>query len=85
MWSQDFLPLLRMPVHSHFRPAIMRSKPWSCWNSVVELLWVLIDDRSDISKLKRSYPEKAATYDRLRNEMNTPMHEVERSSRDETG
>jgi hypothetical protein len=38
---------------------------------------LLIDDRSDISKLERSHPGKAATYDRLRNEVNAPMHGVE--------
>src|SRR6266498_266650 len=38
---------------------------------------LLIDDRSDISRLERSRPEKAASYDRLRNEVSAPMHEME--------
>jgi tetratricopeptide (TPR) repeat protein len=41
------------------------------------IMGMLIDDRSDISTLKRLQPEKAATYDRLRNEVNAPIHEIE--------
>jgi len=41
------------------------------------IMGLLIDDRSDISALEWSYPEKAAAYDRLRNEVNAPMHELE--------
>jgi tetratricopeptide (TPR) repeat protein len=41
------------------------------------IMGMLIDDRSDISTLKRSQSEKAATYDRLRNEVNAPIHEIE--------
>lgn len=38
------------------------------------IMGLSIDDRTNISSLERSYPEKAATYDRLRNEVNAPMH-----------
>jgi hypothetical protein len=36
----------------------------------------LIDDRSDISGLELPHSEMAVTYDRLRTEVNAPMHEV---------
>jgi hypothetical protein len=38
---------------------------------------LLIDDRSDISRLERLHPEKAAAYDRLRIEVSALMHETE--------
>ncbi|KAL9595915.1 MAG: hypothetical protein Q9179_004797, partial [Wetmoreana sp. 5 TL-2023] len=41
------------------------------------IMGLLIDDRSNISRLEESYPEKATMYDRLRNEVNAPMHETE--------
>jgi hypothetical protein len=41
------------------------------------IMGLLIDDRSDISRLERSHPEKAVIYDRLRNEVNAPVHEIE--------
>jgi hypothetical protein len=34
------------------------------------IMFLLIGDRSDTSSLERSYPEKAATYGRFRNEVN---------------
>ena len=40
------------------------------------IISLLMDDRSDISKLESSFPEEAATYDRLRNEVNAPVSEV---------
>jgi hypothetical protein len=40
------------------------------------IIGLLMDDRSDISILQLFFPEKAAAYDRLRNEMNTPIHEA---------
>jgi CHAT domain-containing protein len=43
------------------------------------IIGLLMDDRSDISTLQISYPEKAAAYDRLRNEVNTPSLEAEDS------
>jgi len=41
------------------------------------IMGLLIDNRSDISKLEWSHPEKAAAYDQLRSEVNAPMHEME--------
>ena len=41
------------------------------------IMGLLIDDRSDISKLEWSHPEKAAAYDQLRSEVSAPMHEME--------
>jgi tetratricopeptide (TPR) repeat protein len=40
------------------------------------ILGLLIDDRSDISKLRDSYPKLATEYDNLRMEINAPPHET---------
>jgi hypothetical protein len=40
------------------------------------IIGLLIDDRSDISGLELPHSEMAVTYDRLRTEVNAPMHEV---------
>jgi tetratricopeptide (TPR) repeat protein len=41
------------------------------------ILGLLMDDRSDISALRQSHPGRAAAFDRLRNEVNMPVHEPE--------
>lgn len=40
------------------------------------IIGLLMDDRSDISALSQSHPEKAAAFDRLRSEVNTPVDEA---------
>lgn len=45
------------------------------------IMGLLIDDRSDISKLENSYPEQAASYEWLRTKINTPVHDTEDSTR----
>jgi hypothetical protein len=37
------------------------------------IMGLLLDDRSDISGLRSSHPKEAATYKRLRSEMNMPI------------
>ncbi|KAJ5772185.1 hypothetical protein N7520_002714 [Penicillium odoratum] len=39
------------------------------------IVGLLMDDRSDISALSQSHPEKAAAFDRLRSEVNMPVNE----------
>jgi hypothetical protein len=41
------------------------------------IMGLLLDDRSDISALRSSHPEKAATYERLRSEVNISVQKFE--------
>jgi hypothetical protein len=41
------------------------------------IIGLLIDDRSDISRLKQLYAEKTTTYNRFRNEVNASINEIE--------
>ena len=41
------------------------------------IIRLLMDDRSDQSTLRLSHPELAAEYERLRTEVNTPVHETD--------
>lgn len=43
------------------------------------ILGYLINDRSNISELAASYPEHAEDYDKLRNEVNDPLIDIEDS------
>jgi hypothetical protein len=45
------------------------------------ILSQMMDDRSDISKLSGQYPDLACTYESLRDEVNTPLPDVDDSKR----